>query len=72
VRANIDDELVNKSSISCGVRKPPECLFFLYLPFSMGHFPNLPSQQFQGQITDGNYGDKLMEGITTSARSSTR
>jgi arylsulfatase len=22
--------------------------FFLYLPFSMGHVPNLPSSQFKG------------------------
>jgi arylsulfatase len=36
--------------------------FFLYLPFSMGHAPNLPSQQFKGKSRIGNYGDKLMEG----------
>jgi arylsulfatase len=36
--------------------------FFLYLPFSMGHAPNLPSKQFQGKSRIGNYGDKLMEG----------
>ena len=36
--------------------------FFLYLPFSMGHFPNLPSKQFAGKSRIGQYGDKLMEG----------
>jgi arylsulfatase A-like enzyme len=36
--------------------------FFLYLPFSMGHIPNLPSSQFRGKSRIGNYGDKLMEG----------
>ena len=36
--------------------------FFLYLPFSMAHVPNLPSQQFTGKSRIGNYGDKLMEG----------
>ena len=36
--------------------------FFLYLPFSMGHIPNLPSSQFKGKSHIGNYGDKLMEG----------
>ena len=36
--------------------------FFLYLPFSMGHVPNLPAQQFRGKSRIGNYGDKLMEG----------
>ena len=35
---------------------------FLYLPFSMGHVPNPPSQQFKGKSRIGNYGDKLMEG----------
>ena len=28
----------------------------------MGHFPNLPSQQFKGKSRIGNYGDKMMEG----------
>jgi Sulfatase len=32
------------------------------VPFSMGHFPNLPSQQFRGQSRIGQYGDELMEG----------
>jgi arylsulfatase len=36
--------------------------FFLYLPFSMGHVPNLPSAQFKGKSRIGDYGDKMMEG----------
>ena len=36
--------------------------FFLYLPFSMGHIPDLPSKQFAGKSRIGQYGDKLMEG----------
>ena len=36
--------------------------FFLYLPFSMGHAPNLPSKQFAGKSRIGQYGDKMMEG----------
>jgi arylsulfatase len=36
--------------------------FFLYLPFSMGHAPNLPSKAFAGKSRIGNYGDKMMEG----------
>src|SRR5260221_12461101 len=36
--------------------------FFLYLPFSMGHFPNLQSKQFAGKSRIGQYGDKLIEG----------
>ena len=35
--------------------------FFLYLPFSRGHFPNLPSKQFAGARI-GEFGDSLMEG----------
>ena len=31
------------------------------LPFSMEHFPNLPSKQFAGKSRIGQYGDKLME-----------
>lgn len=62
LRAEIDNELVAKSidfmRRQTTARKP----FFLYLPFSMGHFPNLPSSQFKGKSRIGNYGDKLMEG----------
>jgi arylsulfatase len=62
VRAEIDNELVAKSidfmKRQTAAKKP----FFLYLPFSMGHIPNLPSSQFKGKSRIGNYGDKLMEG----------
>jgi arylsulfatase len=62
VRAEIDNELVAKSidfmERQTAAKKP----FFLYLPFSMGHIPNLPSSQFKGKSRIGNYGDKLMEG----------
>jgi arylsulfatase len=62
VRAEIDNELVDKSidfmKRQAAAGKP----FFLYLPFSMGHFPNLPSAQFKGKSRIGNYGDKMMEG----------
>jgi arylsulfatase len=36
--------------------------FFLYLPFSMGHTPNLPAKEFAGKSRIGDYGDKIMEG----------
>jgi arylsulfatase len=62
VRAEIDNELVAKSidfmKRQTAARKP----FFLYLPFSMGHLPNLPSAQFAGKSRIGQYGDKMMEG----------
>jgi arylsulfatase A-like enzyme len=62
VRAEIDNELISKSidfmQRSVAAKQP----FFLFLPFSMGHEPNLPSEQFAGKSRIGNYGDKLMEG----------
>jgi arylsulfatase A-like enzyme len=62
VRSNVDNELVEKSVDFIRRQKTAGKPFFLYLPFSMGHVPNLPSQQFRGKSRIGNYGDKLMEG----------
>src|SRR5690348_11067424 len=62
VRANIDKELVDKSIDFMRRQKAAGKPFFLYLPFSIGHIPNLPSSEFQGKSRIGNYGDKLMEG----------
>ena len=62
VRAEIDTELVAKSIDFMKRQTASGKPFFLYLPFSMGHFPNLPSKQFAGKSRIGQYGDKLMEG----------
>jgi arylsulfatase len=62
VRAEIDTELVAKSIDFMKRQKAAGKPFFLYLPFSMGHFPNLPSKQFAGKSQIGQYGDKIMEG----------
>ncbi|HEY7297872.1 MAG TPA: arylsulfatase [Xanthobacteraceae bacterium] len=62
VRANIDYELTDKSIDFMRRQKAAGNPFFLYLPFSMGHVPNLPSEQFKGKSRIGNYGDKMMEG----------
>jgi arylsulfatase A-like enzyme len=62
VRANIDYELIDKSIDFMRRQKTAGKPFFLYLPFSMGHAPNLPAQPFKGKSRIGNYGDKLMEG----------
>jgi arylsulfatase A-like enzyme len=62
VRTNIDYELVDKSIDFMRRQKSAGKPFFLYLPFSMGHVPNLPSEQFKGKSRIGNYGDKMMEG----------
>ncbi len=62
VRAEIDTELVAKSIDFMKRQKAAGKPFFLYLPFSMGHAPNLPSKQFAGKSRIGQYGDKMMEG----------
>ena len=62
VRAEIDIELVAKSIDFMKRQKAAGKPFFLYLPFSMGHFPNLPAKQFAGKSRIGQFGDKLMEG----------
>ena len=62
VKAEIDTELVAKSIDFMKRQTAAGKPFFLYLPFSMGHFPNLPAKQFAGKSRIGQYGDKLMEG----------
>ena len=62
VRAEIDNELVARSIDFMKRQHAAGKPFFLYLPFSMGHIPNLPSSEFKGKSRIGNYGDKLMEG----------
>ena len=58
----IDNELVAKSIDFMRRQTAAKKPFFLYLPFSMGHAPDLPSKQFEGKSRIGNYGDKMMEG----------
>ncbi|MBC6982149.1 arylsulfatase [Caulobacter sp. 17J80-11] len=62
VRAEIDNELTAKSIDFIKRQHAAGKPFFLYLPFSMAHFPNRPSKEFEGKSRIGNYGDKLMEG----------
>jgi arylsulfatase A-like enzyme len=62
VRAEIDNELTDRSIAFMKQQHSAGKPFFLYLPFSMGHAPNYPSRQFAGKSRIGNYGDKMMEG----------
>ena len=62
VRAEIDYELTDKAVDFMKRQKAAGKPFFLYLPFSMGHVPNLPAKAFAGKSRIGNYGDKMMEG----------
>jgi arylsulfatase A-like enzyme len=61
-RAEVDNELTDRSIQFIKRQKAAGKPFFLYLPFSMGHGPNLPSKQFAGKSRIGQYGDKMMEG----------
>jgi arylsulfatase A-like enzyme len=62
VRAEIDNDLTDRSIAFIKQQQTAGKPFFLYLPFSMGHAPNYPSKQFAGKSRIGNYGDKMMEG----------
>jgi len=62
VRAEIDNDLTDRSIAFMKEQHAAGKPFFLYLPFSMGHEPNYPSKQFAGKSRIGNYGDKMMEG----------
>src|SRR5579863_2187162 len=62
VRAEIDNELTERSIAFMKQQQAAGKPFFVYLPFSMGHAPNSPSKEFAGKSRIGNYGDKMMEG----------
>jgi arylsulfatase A-like enzyme len=62
VRAEIDNELTDKAIDFIRRERAAAKPFFLYLPFSMGHYPNLPSKAFAGKSRIGDFGDKMMEG----------
>jgi arylsulfatase len=62
VRAEIDNDLTDRSIAFIRQQKTAGKLFFLYLPLSIGRAPNYPSKQFAGKSDIGNYGDRMMEG----------
>lgn len=62
VRAEIDNDLTDRSIAFIRRQNAAGKPFFVYLPFSMGHYPNLPSKPFAGKSRIGQYGDKIMEG----------
>jgi arylsulfatase len=62
VRAEIDNELTDRSIAFIKQQAAASNPFFLYLPFSMGHAPNYTSKEFAGKSRIGQYGDKIMEG----------
>ena len=62
VRREIDWELVDRGIDFMKRQKAAAKPFFLYLPISRTHFPNLPSKRFEGRSRIGQFGDSLMEG----------
>ena len=62
VRREIDWELVDHGVDFMKRQKAASKPFFLYLPISRTHFPNLPSKRFEGASRIGQFGDSLMEG----------
>jgi arylsulfatase len=62
VRREIDWELVDRGVDFIKRQQAAGKPFFLYLPISRTHFPNLPSKRFEGQSRIGQFGDSLMEG----------
>ncbi len=68
VRREIDWELVERGIDFMTRQKALGKPFFLYLPISRTHFPNLPSKRFEGQSRTGQFGDSLMEGDAIAGR----
>ena len=62
VRRDIDWELAERGIDFMKRQKAAGKPFFLYLPISRTHFPNLPSKRFEGASRIGQFGDSLMEG----------
>ena len=53
VRAEVDNELTDRSIAFIREQAAAKKPFFLYFPFSMGHGPNLPSKEFAGKSRVG-------------------
>jgi arylsulfatase A-like enzyme len=62
VRRDIDWELVEHGVDFIKRQKAANKPFFLYLPISRTHYPNLPSKRFEEASRIGQFGDSLMEG----------
>jgi arylsulfatase A-like enzyme len=62
VRRAIDWELAERGVDFITRQRAAGKPFFLYLPISRTHFPNLPSKRFEGRSRIGQFGDSLVEG----------
>jgi arylsulfatase len=61
VRRTIDVELADRSVAYIQRQAEAKRPFFLYIPWTRPHYPNLTSEAFQGRSRIGLYGDSVME-----------
>ena len=67
VRREIDWELAERGIDFMRRQKAADKPFFLYLPISRTHFPNLPSARFMGASRIGQFGDSRWREMPSSA-----
>lgn len=60
-RRKIDNEMTTTAVQYIHDHAETETPFFLFMGLTRPHYPNLPSEEFQGKSRIGNYGDCIME-----------
>lgn len=60
-RREIDREITNLAKDLMSRQTKAGKPFFLYLPYTQVHQPNLPSEEFRGKSGNGRWGDVLMQ-----------
>lgn len=60
-RRNIDNEMTDAAVEYIGDKASEETPFFRFMGMARPHFPNLPSEAFEGKSRIGGYGDCVME-----------
>ena len=60
-RLEIDREITDKAKDYMKRQVKANKSFFLYLPYTQTHMPNLPSKEFDGKSGNGRWGDVLMQ-----------
>ena len=60
-RKEIDREITDKTKDFITRQVRADTPFFAYVPYTMTHYPVIPSKAFEGQSGNGNWGDVLMQ-----------
>jgi arylsulfatase len=60
-RREIDREITDLAKDYMALQTKAGKPFFLFLPYTQVHHPNLPSKEFTGKSGNGNWGDDLMQ-----------